>query len=974
MSTFTIPSIALVTPQLPAVPSKEQARGVQHSRSSVTNQTLPVQNPAPSPANPQERSTSETGVPAQRVGGNGNSLSRSYSPPQLDGNTHTIYGSNTVSPPEGSYSLDERKRRVDAYANRVKAQIGNIEQGSEGERNVKFQNARQFMEPSGFFSAGLLAAGYDPHKKITVTFDAYRKEIIGNKTNHVSTEKRTYFAWEIAAGALAHDKVEPGGPINFQYMGIQPKDRSKVDALEVLGKQLQNHWEKEVATPMRDASGELAQRSGKADAFLVKATLQSLANDKTGFESLSPAGQAAVTRTLTHNGQVIIPNVYGYPLAGYAFVPNTPYDGHSEHRPNQGLMIDLRKGSVHEIQGDDGFAKWAKTHRNDLLKSFNARDRQGGKDTHWPKAGEVLDNLIAGNDVRYEGYFNLVSDQAIPVRETFNYTRSRNRDYALKEGSLNNGLASDYQAVNTKNSVWSDQTQVFGSSQQSWKSVKEAWGNTFGYLPVVGNAGNIVFGVHDGLYGKTADDRIQGNAAAVISSLQLAHELLPGAVETGLGDTPSPNTSTVKDYSWKRNEQTHDLELRRAPQTLNTPGEVNVPAQGEPPTKTTSHPGVVNKRVATESDINRLRPGQAGNISSYAVPDGESLIKTVVPNDKGIYQLKNSSGADQWFIRHTDSSGASKVYEVRSDFKLGDNRAQIIDPVTRKPVITVSHTNNGDWVRTEGQGGSWPWRRTTPPTTPVADERPASPLASKFEVQGLDTTGAEKLDEYLKFDKNVNYEHAVKNTRQENGVVTQKQFQLSWEVADDNYMITEGERAGPTALADSDYSVNFLADIDRNEYTVINREKPELNMMPGTQIQTGDAIKLLKLRQFEAAIPDPLMRARISEVAHQGATVHGLSSIGGGDAGLKDGLLASGRGLSFTIDYDPVNNTANVNVVSKLKVFHVDENIREIPGVDVTIKRTFSIRESNEIGEDSNPYVIDKHAPSTIDFSLTTDV
>lgn len=68
MSTFTIPSIALVTPQLPAVPSKEQARGVQHSRSSVTNQTLPVQNPAPSPANPQERSTSETGVPAQRVG------------------------------------------------------------------------------------------------------------------------------------------------------------------------------------------------------------------------------------------------------------------------------------------------------------------------------------------------------------------------------------------------------------------------------------------------------------------------------------------------------------------------------------------------------------------------------------------------------------------------------------------------------------------------------------------------------------------------------------------------------------------------------------------------------------------------------------------------------------------------------------------------------------------------------------------
>lgn len=139
--------------------------------------------------------------------------------------------------------------------------------------------------------------------------------------------------------------------------------------------------------------------------------------------------------------------------------------------------------------------------------------------------------------------------------------------------------------MNTKNSVWADQTQVFGASQQSWKSVKEAWGNTFGYLPVVGNAGNIVFGIHDGIYGKTADDRLQGNAAAVISGLQLAHELLPGAVETGLGDTPPLNTSAVKDYSWTPNEQTHDLELRRPAKALNRPVEGNVPVQGEPPPK-----------------------------------------------------------------------------------------------------------------------------------------------------------------------------------------------------------------------------------------------------------------------------------------------------------------------------------------------------------------------------------------------------
>ena len=73
-------------------------------------------------------------------------------------------------------------------------------------------------------------------------------------------------------------------------------------------------------------------------------------------------------------------------------------------------------------------------------------------------------------------------------------------------------------AVNTKNAAWADQTEVFGSSQQTWKAAKEFWGNTFAYIPGLGNQGNIVFGTHDGIYGMTASDRVGGNAAAVISS------------------------------------------------------------------------------------------------------------------------------------------------------------------------------------------------------------------------------------------------------------------------------------------------------------------------------------------------------------------------------------------------------------------------------------------------------------------------
>jgi len=58
-----------------------------------------------------------------------------------------------------------------------------------------------------------------------VTFTSYKG--VGKPEVLTDTEKRTYFAWEIAAGAFAHDKVQRGGPLNFQFMEIAPQDRSK---------------------------------------------------------------------------------------------------------------------------------------------------------------------------------------------------------------------------------------------------------------------------------------------------------------------------------------------------------------------------------------------------------------------------------------------------------------------------------------------------------------------------------------------------------------------------------------------------------------------------------------------------------------------------------------------------------------------------------------------------------------------------
>lgn len=539
---------------------------------------------------------------------------------ELDFSKGVIYGGDGVSAPK-RYPHNEQVQRIEAYAGRVVEQIKTLKQGTESENNVKFQKVRHFLEPAGYFSGGLLAAGYDPHEKFTVTFKSY----VGKWKEEVqtNTEERTYYAWELAAGALKHDRTPEGGLLNFQETEIKSQDEDKIKNLEALGARLQAHWKVDVAEPMRDVYGALAERSGKADAYVVRAILENLRNDKNSYKTLSPEGQDAIHRTLYRDGNVVIPNIYGYPLAGHAFIPFVNYHGDYDHRPNKGLLIDLKSGTVSEIYGDDDFARWAERNRNELYSSFNARDSQGGKDAHWPSAGSVLENLIDYSRATYPGYENLIKDKPVPVRETFNYTQSRSSEYFLKWGNLKSGIANEYQAVNAKNAVWADQTQVFDSEQQAWKNTKELWGRTFGYVPVLGNVGNIVFGVHDSIYGMTADDRVGGTAAAVISGLQLAHELAPYGVEAGLGEPelPSP-TPGSNNYSWRYNSETRDFEFVRARQ-----------ASSDSPTSTNVEPDESNSSVPANSG-GALPPVEGTDVelpplsSVENLPTGEALFST----------------------------------------------------------------------------------------------------------------------------------------------------------------------------------------------------------------------------------------------------------------------------------------------------------------------------------------------------------
>ncbi|WP_086872257.1 hypothetical protein [Kosakonia pseudosacchari] len=117
--------------------------------------------------------------------------------------------------------------------------------------------------------------------------------------------------------------------------------------------------------------------------------------------------------------------------------------------------------------------------------------------------------------------------------------------------------------------------------------------------------------------------------------------------------------------------------------------------------------------------VNRLRPSLAGDISQYAVKDGEALLKESRASIGGIHQVKDAAGNDRWLLRYREGTGESKVYEVGQDFRPSEGRARIIDPQTRQSVLTVQ-SGNGEWQRSALPGGVKLRTNTEPQTSLTA--------------------------------------------------------------------------------------------------------------------------------------------------------------------------------------------------------------------------------------------------------------
>lgn len=381
--------------------------------------------------------------------------------------------------------------------------------------------------------------------------------------------------------------------------------------------------------------------------------------------------------------------------------------------------------------------------------------------------------------------------------------------------------------------------------------------------------------------------------------------------------------------------------------------------------------------VSVEPTADRIRPSQSSNISANAVPNGEQLIEGATRNSKGMYQVKNGSGADRWFIRYNDATGQPKVYEIRSDFKLRDDYVQIIDPETRKPVMTVHSTADGEWAREIGPGGArkWPWQRTPSPTP--SEETKIPPMFSDqfVELDGSKIDGAETLDEYFDFDKNTEYSLSTNNYLK-NGEI-KKKLNVSWTFDEQNSVVHTSEIPVPTEFGTNDYAPIFVADINRGNYSIeTNLAGIKTQHRLTSAGKSGAEIVTDKISQLEQLVPDPELRTRISEVAHQGALatameqflMHRTSTGELANGILKDGTFIANDNSLYHIEYDPTNNVTRVTASGDYHLNNVDNG--RLDNMAVKIKRTFTFHHTND---PQNRFVLDKSAPTQIQLSLQTD-
>lgn len=173
----------------------------------------------------------------------------------------------------------------------------------------------------------------------------------------------------------------------------------------------------------------------------------------------------------------------------------------------------------------------------------------------------------------------------------------------------------------------------------------------------------------------------------------------------------------------------------KPPETI--PEESPMPDSGEP---TPSEPAPENE---VDPNVNRPSGIESNDIKDYAVEDGEQLISGATPNANGIYHVKSSSGEDRWLIKVSYDEHTTRVFEIKSNFKLGSDNVEIIDPFTRKTVITVRNVGDETWEAVRGQGGvkKIPEKQTVPNNDKPSTSTSNKPLLNNPNWQSILDSG-----------------------------------------------------------------------------------------------------------------------------------------------------------------------------------------------------------------------------------------
>jgi hypothetical protein len=122
-----------------------------------------------------------------------------------------------------------------------------------------------------------------------------------------------------------------------------------------------------------------------------------------------------------------------------------------------------------------------------------------------------------------------------------------------------------------------------------------------------------------------------------------------------------------------------------------------------------------------------------------------------------------------------------------------------------------------------------------------------------------------------------------------------------------------------------------------------------------------------QLANFEEAVPDAELRARISEVAHQGgaaSTWHELSP-----PLLKGEYMTNVGDRHFFIDYNPATGEAEVTITANWRLTDTGSAALEpVNDMQIQSTRTFKIRKNNDVNGDR--FKIEGPSPSHIQMTV----